>query len=138
MPTYVGTHHGSVDQSFCQDIINGDSFQGPITYLTGSADALNPHVAGNYVVKTGGVDAMTLAAPTAVVDDGICINVWSQTAQAHTITATALVAAGVSAKTTITFPAFAGAGITLRAINGLWHLTGGGGGATNGGPCVLT
>jgi hypothetical protein len=134
----VGPHQGAFDTSAQQDLIDTDSFQGPITYLKGTADALNPHVAGNYVVTTGSADGMTLTAPTALIDDGLTINVWSQTAFAHTITATSLIAAGVAAKTTITFPAFAGAGVTLRAINGLWHLVGAGGGATNGGPVVLT
>jgi len=134
----VGNHSGAFYGDAQQDVIDTDSFQGPIVNLTGSADVLNPHVAGNYIVKTGGVDAMTLAAPTAGVDDGLTINVWSATAQAHTITATSLISAGVAAKTTITFPAFIGAGCTLRAINGLWHLVGGGGSATNGGPVVLT
>lgn len=139
MPRGLGNHAaGALTQDQIQDIIDADSFEGPITNFTGTADAINPHVAGNYVVKTGSADLMTLTAPTAVVDDGLVINIWSATAFAHTITATSLIAAGVAAKTTITFPAFAGAGVTLRAINGLWHLVGGGGGATNGGPVVLT
>ena len=134
----VGNHSGAFYGDAQQDVIDTDSFEGPIIILTGTADVINPHVAGNYMVKTGSADAMVLTAPTAGTDDGLSINVWSASAFAHTITATALIAAGVAAKTTITFPAFAGAGCTLRAFNGLWHFVGGGGGATNGGPVVLT
>lgn len=113
------------------------AFNQPAIFLTGTADAIPAHVAGFYVVKTGSADLMTLAAPVAA-DEGNIIEVWSDTAFAHTITATSLIAAGVSLKTTVTFPAFRGAGVRLRACNLVWHLLAGGGSATNGGPVVLT
>jgi hypothetical protein len=109
----------------------------PATFLAGSADAIPASVPGFYVVKTGSADLMTLAAPP-VSAEGNIVQVWSDTAFAHTITATSLIAAGVALKTTITFPAFRGAGVMLRACNGVWHLLSGGGSATNGGPVVLT
>jgi hypothetical protein len=65
---------------------------------------------------------MTLAAPTAGVDDGLSIAVYSDSTQAHTITATSLFAAGVALKTTATFAAFRGAGLQLRAYNGVWQV----------------
>lgn len=110
----------------------------PAIFLAGLTDAIPAHVPGFYVVKTSSApDVMTLAAPTAA-DEGNIVEVWSDTTQAHTITATSLVAAGVALKTTITFPAFRGAGVRLRASNLVWHLLSGGGSATNGGPVVLT
>src|SRR5712664_670982 len=85
---------GAYDGSVQQDLMDGDSLQGGITFLTGTADAINPHFAGNYVVDTGAADLMTLAAPTSEVDDGLSINVWSDSNFAHTITATSLFANG--------------------------------------------
>ncbi len=88
--------------------------------LTGSADAINPAVAQLYIVKTAGVDSMTLAAPPASAEGNI-IGVISDTTNAHTITATSLLANGTALKTTATFAAFRGAGIFLRACNGVWQ-----------------
>lgn len=93
----------------------------PATFLTGSADAIPAGVAGNYIVKTAGVDAMTLAAPTAA-QEGNVISIFSDTANAHTITATSLFANGTALKTTATFPAFRGAGIMLKVVNGVYHV----------------
>lgn len=107
-----------------QDLIDNDSFEGGITSLTGTTDAINPHIAGNYVIDTGGADAITLAAPTSDVDDGLSINIWSDTNFAHTVTAAALFANGTALKTTATFAAFRGAGLTLRAMDGVWHVVG--------------
>lgn len=93
----------------------------PAIFLTGSADAISPLTPAFYVVKTAGVDAMTLAAPTAA-SEGVIIDIWSDTANAHTITATSLFANGTALKTTATFPAQRGAGVTLRACNLVWHV----------------
>jgi hypothetical protein len=98
----------------------------PGIFLTGAADAINPAVAGFYVVKTAGVDAMTLAAPPASAEGNI-IQIWSDTTNAHTLTATTLLANGTALKTTATFPAFRGAGLILRACNGVWHVLSQGG-----------
>jgi hypothetical protein len=101
----------------------------PAINLTGSADAISASAPGIYEVKTAGVDAMTLAAPPASAEGNIIIIV-SDTANAHTITATTLLANGTALKTTATFPAFRGASITLRASNGVWQvLSQGGAGA---------
>lgn len=90
-------------------------------FLGGSADAIPNTVSGNYVVKTAGVDAMTLAAPPLSAD-GIVVSIFSDTTNAHTITATSLFANGTALKTTATFPAFRGAGVILKASNGVWHV----------------
>lgn len=93
----------------------------PAINLTGSADAISPSVPGIYVVKTAGVDAMTLAAPPASAEGNI-IWIISDTTNAHTITATTLFANGTALKTTATFPAFRGANVQLRACNGVWEV----------------
>ena len=95
----------------------------PAVFLAGSADAIPAGVAATYIVKTAGVDAMTLAAPTAA-QEGNVIAVYSDTTNAHTITATSLFASGASAglKTTATFAAFKGAGVLLRCTNLLYTV----------------
>jgi hypothetical protein len=122
-------HSGGVfDQSAQQDIMDGDSFQGPITSLVGVAanpDAINPHISGNYLIDSGAVDPITLGLPTSDVDDGVSINIWSDSNFAHTVTLpSAAFKAGKALTTVCTFPAFAGAGISLRAIDGFWHVVG--------------
>ncbi len=113
---------GAFSQDAQQDIIDCDSLCGPITQLTGTTDVLDPHNSGNYIVKAGAIDAMTLAAPTAGVDDGVTINVWSDTLFVHTITTVALFANGAALANVATFKAFKGSGLTLRAFNGVWHV----------------
>ena len=137
-----GVHNhagGSYEQASLQDQLDGDSFQGPITQIFGVAaapDALNPHIAGNYVIGSGAVDPITLGLPfpggpstlqsSGAIggDDGLCINIWSDTAFAHTVTLpSAKFARGTAALATVaTFTAQRGAGITLRAWNGTWQV----------------
>jgi len=113
---------GAYSQDAQQDNIDTDSFSAPITLLSGTTDVIAPNAPGNYVIKTGQANAMTLAAPRVGIDDNVSINVWSDTLFAHTITATALFANGTALKTTATFAAFRGAGLTLRAFNGVWQV----------------
>lgn len=116
-------HVGSFDGSAVQDLIDGDSFQGPIAQLAGSADVINPHASGNYMVTKAGVDAMTITAPTAGSDDGLSIAIFSDTTNAHTLTAaTACFANGAALATVVTFKAFRGSGLQLRAWNGTWQV----------------
>ena len=93
----------------------------PGIFLTGSADAIDATVPGFYVIKTAGVDAMTLVAPAAAAEGNI-IEIVSDTTNAHTLTATSLLANGTALKTTATFPAFRGAYLKLRACNGVWEV----------------
>jgi hypothetical protein len=126
-PRGIGARNagGVYSQDGQQDIIDGDSFQGPETLLSGTTDAIVNHVAGNYIIKTAGVDAITLFAPTAGIDDGLSINIWSDTANAHTVTLpSAVFASGKAQSTVATFAAFRGAGISLRAFNGVWQVIG--------------
>lgn len=117
------------------DILNVvGGFNLPATFLAGSADAIPAGLPGFYVVKTAGVDAMTLAAPLAA-HEGNVIDIWSDTTNAHTLTATSLLANGTALKTTATFPAFRGAGLRLRVCNLVYHVMSNGASA---GVVVLT
>lgn len=126
-PRGIGARNsgGAYSQDGQQDLIDADAFQGAVTQLSGTTDAINPHVSGNYMIKTGSADAITLGAPTAGLDDNLSIGIYSDTAFAHTVTLpSALFAPGTALKTVCTFPAFRGAGITLRAFNGVWQVIG--------------
>jgi hypothetical protein len=73
--------------------------------------------------KTGSLFAGTLAAPTAL-QNGTRITFISDSAFAHTITATGLLHDGVTggAKNLATFAAFKGATLTLYAYNLFWYV----------------
>jgi hypothetical protein len=129
----VGAHGGgSYDASAQQDILDGDSLQGPNTQLFGSADVINPHVSACYLIERAGVDAMTLGAPTAGADDNLSLTFISDTANAHTLTCpSTIIATGSSVlRTVATFAAFRGATLSLRAFNGLWYVVGNNGPVT--------
>jgi hypothetical protein len=115
---------GAYDASAQQDICDADAMQEQLTALVGTADVINPHVAGNYIIDTGSADAITLGLPTSEVDDNLSIAIYSDSAFAHTVTLpSAQYKTGTSTpKTIATFAAFAGAGMTLRAIDGSWHV----------------
>ncbi len=121
-------HAGAFAGDAQQDVIDTNPFSGPFVLLSGAADAINPHVSGNYIVNRAGVDAMTLTAPTVGADDGLMIAIVSDTLFAHTLTATSLLAGGTALKTTATFPAFRRAALVLRAFNGVWQVLSSGNG----------
>lgn len=111
-------------------------FNQPAIFLAGATDAIPSTVPGYYVVKSGAINAMTLAAPTAA-QEGNIITVASDTLFAHTITATSLLAVGTALKSTATFPVFRGAFVQLRACNLVWHVIGYTSTATGAGPIVF-
>jgi hypothetical protein len=92
------------------------------TALLSADGAVSPHLAANYIVTKAGVAALTLAAPTAGTDDGVTITITSNTANAHTLTATGLLQTGATATDAATFAAHAGAGLTLQAYQGKWMV----------------
>lgn len=75
------------------------------------------------LTKATALASTTLAAP-AKDQDGVRLTFVNQTAAAHVITATSLLADGVtgSPHTTATFGAFIGASLVLVADNGLWAV----------------
>lgn len=75
------------------------------------------------LTKATALSATTLGAP-GKDQDGLRLTFVNQTAAAHVITATSLLADGVtgSPHTTATFGAFIGASLVLVADNGLWAV----------------
>lgn len=131
----VGSHSGgSYDASAQADIITTDPFQGAIQILAGTADVINiDNGQGNNYICTnaGALDAVTLSrvpignALGTGADDGLTVCLWSASAFAHKITTVALLQTGVTGgKNSVTLAAFAGAGVILRAYNGLWQVVG--------------
>jgi hypothetical protein len=94
--------------------------------VTIGADGAIPQPSGPvvYNINKATAAALTLGAPAFALN-GTRVVITSQTAAAHVITATTLLADAVtgSPHTTATFAAFKGATITLFAENGLWHVT---------------
>ncbi|HEV8059816.1 MAG TPA: hypothetical protein VGP68_08075 [Gemmataceae bacterium] len=90
----------------------------PIT----ASGAVDPHTSASYVITKAGIAVLTLAAPTAGIDDGKIITITSSTAYAHTLTATGLFNTGSANVNEATFAAYAGAGLTLQAYNGFWNI----------------
>lgn len=114
---------GAYSQDCQQDLADCDCFQSQIISLQGTADVLNPHISGNYIIQSSAANAVTLTAPTAGADDGVTIALYVDSITlAHTLTATALLANGTALKTTATPAQFKGAGLTLRAFNGVWQV----------------
>lgn len=107
-----------------QDQINAtlqNQFLAP--YLLTASGAIDPNTPGRYCITKAGVAAMTLAAPT---QDGIYITVYSDTANAHTITATGLFADGAGHVNLCTFAAQIGASAVLMSRGGKWYADGSG------------
>jgi hypothetical protein len=91
-----------------------------------ASGAIAPRLPGFYVITKAGIAAMTLAAPTAGVDDGLEIEVSSNTAFAHSFTATGLLLTSSAVVNSITMPAFAGATVYFTAYQGKWIVATGG------------
>lgn len=77
----------------------------------------------NFAITKATAAAITLVAPSTA-QDGETIVFTSDTAAAHVITATSLLADAVSGSphTTATFAAYKGASLTLQAQAGLWNV----------------
>jgi hypothetical protein len=75
------------------------------------------------LTKGSALATTTLGAPSKA-QNGLKLTITSQTAYAHVITATTLLADAVSGSphTTATYAAYIGASITLVADNGLWNI----------------
>ena len=103
--------------------------KGGVQYLPGlitANGAINPRLPGFFVITKGSIASLTLAAPTATVDDGLEIEISSNTAFAHVVTTVGLLLTSSAAVNSITFPAFAGATVYLTAFQGKWILCTGG------------
>lgn len=102
---------------------------GQLTIYTGAADALA--YPGTAVInRTGAVDSATLATPTAGQGYGIPapgddekeLHIINGAAEANTVTTAAgkILDGTNTPKDTITFAAYVGANIKLKAYNGFW------------------
>lgn len=115
--TSAATHIAQLNANF------NDSYAGFMKLSLIPANAAIPPRAGKAgVITKGTAAALTLAAPTAGADDGIRIMLTSDTAAAHTLTATGLLQTGSASVNVATFAAFAGAGLTLVAYKGKWNV----------------
>ncbi len=83
--------------------------------------ALQAQLAHHCALSKVGVGAYTLAAP---MRQGIGLTLISRTAFAHVVTAPGLIDDGATggSKTTLTFPAFVGASISLLSFGGKWNV----------------
>lgn len=103
---------------------------GSLTQLSGTADVIPNHSAGDYeVTNAAAADLCTLGAPTAGDplaggDDGKIIRFTSTSAFAHRITSTGNLQTGTASVNSVTLAAFAGASVTLKAFNGKWQIIG--------------
>lgn len=94
----------------------------PFVLLSGSG-AVPAHAAQRYIITLASAASLTLVAPTVTTDDGNTVTIISDTAFAHTLTATNLFNSGVSAAVNLaTFAAFKGATIVLMAYQGRWDV----------------
>ena len=103
-------------------VMSATGYTEPPVTLTGSADAIPQHTSATYILNRAGIDAATLAAPTATTDDGVTITVTSNTAFAHTLTSTGNLQTGGTTVNTATFAAHPGASVTLCAYQGKWNV----------------
>lgn len=97
----------------------GNPVEGGIQIITGDATI---STAGNYILTKGSAAAITLTAPTAGIEDGAIVRIFTGTAQLHVVTATGLIYSGNTQTGVLTFTANIGCGVVLMAYNGHWIL----------------
>lgn len=111
---------GSTTIHDVNNIDNGGSKIPTVAYAADGAIPLYSHTA---VLTKAGVNAMTLAVPTATTHDGVTITVMSTTANAHTVTATTVgFNAGDAASDVATFGAAIGNSFSFVAYQGEWYV----------------
>jgi hypothetical protein len=103
--------------AFSPDAVNA-VLKGEFTLISASG-AIDPRSEGRSMITKAGVAALTLAAPN-LGDDGLYKRIISNTANAHTITATGLYVDGAGHVNLATFAAQIGASIDLMAFAGKW------------------
>ena len=86
-----------------------------------ASQALPVNVAGRYLITKATAAALTLAAPAAA-DDGMVMEIISNTAAAHTVTATGLYQDGAGHVNLATFAAQIGASMRIMALGGKWFV----------------
>lgn len=109
----TGDHTGNVDGGIKQ----------PVVEVTADGAIAVPLVDTKYVITKAGVAAMTIANPTAGIQDGITLTFISATASAHTLTraTTGFNDAGASGDVA-TWGGAKGDGLQLTAWDGKWYV----------------
>jgi len=87
-----------------------------------AAFTMPAHVSHTYVLNRAGVTTITLGAPTASTDDGIEIQITSDSAQLHVLNATGILDTGTASVNTATWAAQKGASLNLMAFNARWKV----------------
>lgn len=96
-----------------------NELQHPVTLA--SADGAIAVKSGKVHITKGSAAALTLAAPTAVADDGKTLTITSETAFAHTVTQTTPGFNNTGASGDVaTYGAAAGNCLIVTARNGIW------------------
>jgi hypothetical protein len=116
----IGNHDGTFDKAAQRDVLAHTNDLA--TVLSGSADVLT--APGLFMVNTAGIDAMTLAQPTAGDqqsggDDGKKLTVVDNGGHAHTLTCASN--GIINSHHLATFNGTIESFVTLRAYNGLWY-----------------
>lgn len=93
----------------------------PLPVVLASADGAITIKHGIVAITKAGVCALTLAAPTAGVDDGKTLIIDATTAAAHTLTISGGLRGAGSGADVGTFGGAIGDGIMLYARNGAWY-----------------
>jgi hypothetical protein len=90
---------------------------------------ISGRVPGFFVITKGSIATITVSAPTAGADDGLEIEISSNTNFAHVVAVGAgKLLMGAAAAAQVTLPAFAGATVYLTAYQGKWIVCTGGNG----------
>lgn len=99
----------------------GDPMVGTLQVLTAATITVAP-TSGNYLLNGTATETVTVAAPTATIQDGTILRFSSFTAHAHVISMSGLIENGATGSpfATATLAAFPGASITFMAFNGKW------------------
>lgn len=131
-PNQVVFPMGAVTQQLLAALLAG-----PTVSITAASGAIpqppsassTPRLPGKYIINyNAGAGAYTLAAPTAGIDDGVCLQIFNNTAHAHTITTPAagdIVDGNTSNHNTVwTFNANKGGCLTIEAYQGVWYAIG--------------
>ena|ERR1017187_1017847 len=96
--------------------------EGAVHKTASGAITIAPSIVG---LGSGGVLAMTLAAPSSPAQDGTRMFIVAETAHAHTVTTPANTIKGANTSgDTVTF-AHVGDSVELEALGGLWYVRGG-------------
>lgn len=101
------------------NVKNGQPYMKPMNVYSASGAITVP--AGVAKLTKAGVGVMTLADPAAE-DDGLTLEIYSETAQAHTVTNTTGFNGGSTGSDVGTFGGAIGDGFTLVARNGIWWV----------------